>query len=134
MVRLSTQALTQLAQYRAVRVQPGEIYWLPKELAKYRGSTKPERPWLVVALDGGRAHLVPGTSGRACSPRFVVAPKETDLPKRTEFDFSVSVPVNLLDLSNDGRPAGSLDPARWPEVVTVVDRSRQVVLKRLVVR
>lgn len=134
MVRLSAQALTQLAQFRASLVQPGEVFWVAKELAQYRESTRDERPWLVVALDAAQAHLVPGTSGRARPPRFVVAERETDLPDRTEFDFTVTASVNLLDLCSNGRCAGSINAARWSEVVDAVDRSNLVVLKRLVQR
>ena len=134
MVGLSNQALKELAQYRATIVQPGEIFWVPKELARYRKSTKPERPWLVVAVDAAQAHLVPGTSRRARAPRLVVKAGETDLPEPTQFDFSMSVAVNLIALAEQARTAAELPAARWPEVIARVDRSNLVAVKRLVPR
>jgi hypothetical protein len=88
----------------------------------------------VVALDAAQAHLVPGTSGHAPAPRLIVKARETELPKRTQFDFCVSVPVNLIDLSGQTRSAGALAAARWPEVVELVDQSNLPALKRLVLR
>ena len=134
MVGLSNQALKELARYRATIVQQGEIFWVPRQLARYRKSTKPERPWLVVAVDAAQAHLVPGTSRRARAPRLVIKAGETDLPERTQFDFSMSVAVNLIDLAEQARAAAELPAARWPEVVQRVDRSNLVVVKRLVRR
>ena len=63
-------------------VQQGEVFWVPKQLARQPKSTKPERPWLVVAADAAQAHLAP-VRAAVRPPRLVVDAAETDLPERT---------------------------------------------------
>jgi mRNA-degrading endonuclease toxin of MazEF toxin-antitoxin module len=111
-------------------VARGDVFWLPGTVVVYRVSDK-RRPCLVVALDNARAHLVPGTSQSATGPAVVVEAGETDLLKRTEFDFSVSFPLALTDLVAQGKPAGGLPGARLAEIEAAVAASNLVALKRL---
>ena len=130
MVRLPPSALAQLSQLRATLIQRGEIFGLPARLVVYRGEPKP-RYCLVAALDGARAHLVPGTSQTASGPAVVVDVGETRLIKRTEFDFSVSFPLTLADLAAEGRPMGALAVARLADIDSAIMTSNLVALKRL---
>jgi mRNA-degrading endonuclease toxin of MazEF toxin-antitoxin module len=129
-VKLPRDALAQLGQLRATLVERGEVFWLPGAVVVYRTSDK-RRPCLVAALDNARAHLVPGTSQTARGPAVVVEVGETDLPKRTEFDFSVSFPLTLADLVAQGRPAGALPADRLADIDAAVAASNLVALKRL---
>ena len=131
MVRLPPSALAQLTQLRSTLIERGEIFGLPAELVVYRGVQKP-RYCLVVAIDGARAHLVPGTSQTASGPAVVVEVGETRLIKRTEFDFSVSFPLALADVASQGRPMGALDPARLADIDAAIAGSNLVAVKRLV--
>lgn len=130
MVKLPHDALDQLAQLRAEMIGRGEVFWLPGAVLIYHESEKP-RPCLVAALDNGRAHLVPGTSKTASGPAVVIEPGEAGLPKRTEFDFSVSFPLALHDLVAKGTSAGVLAADRLPDVDTAIKNSNLVALKRL---
>ena len=132
MVKLPAQALAQLAQLRATQIADGEIFWLPTDLVVYFESDREDRPCLVVATDAARAHLVAGTTKRARGPSVVVAPGETDLPKRTRFDFWRPFTLPLITLANQGRSAGCLHDARWPDVIEAVGKSGHVALKRVV--
>lgn len=131
MVRLSASALAQLTQLRSTLIERGEIFGLPAELVVYRGVKKP-RYCLVVAVDGARAHLVPGTSQTASGPAVIVEVGETRLIKRTEFDFSVSFPVALADLASEGRPMGALDAVRLRDLDAAIAASDLVAVKRVV--
>jgi hypothetical protein len=131
MVRLPPSALAQLTQLRGTLIERGEIFGLPAELVVYRGVPKP-RYCLVVAVDGARAHLVPGTSQTASGPAVVVEVGETRLIKRTEFDFSVSFPLALADVASQGRSMGALDPARLDDIDSAIAASNLVALKRVV--
>jgi mRNA-degrading endonuclease toxin of MazEF toxin-antitoxin module len=111
-------------------VQRGEIFWLPGDVVVYRASEK-RRPCLVAAVDNARAHLVPGTSQKASGPAVAVEVGETDLLKRTEFDFSVSFPLPITELVAKGRPAGALSVQRMSEIDAAVRASNLVALKRL---
>jgi hypothetical protein len=130
MVRLRHSALAELQQLRVSMVSRGEIFGLPAELVVYRGDAKP-RYCLVAALDGARAHLVPGTSKAASGPAVIVEVGETNLILRTEFDFSVSFPLALSDLVAHGRPAGSLAPERLTDIDSAIAASNLVAVKRL---
>ncbi|HTC73545.1 MAG TPA: hypothetical protein VK655_11700 [Solirubrobacteraceae bacterium] len=130
MVRLPHTALAELQQLRVSMVSRGEIFGLPAELVVYRGGAKP-RYCLVAAVDGARAHLVPGTSKAASGPAVIVEVGETNLILRTEFDFSVSFPLALSDLVAQGRPAGSLAPARLIDIDSAIAASNLVAVKRL---
>jgi hypothetical protein len=112
-------------------VSRGEIFGLPAQLVIYRGDPKP-RYCLVAAVDGARAHLVPGTSKTASGPAVIVEVGETKLIMRTEFDFSVSFPLALPDLVAHGRPAGCLAPARLIDIDSAIAASNLAALKRLV--
>jgi mRNA-degrading endonuclease toxin of MazEF toxin-antitoxin module len=129
-VKLPQGALAQLGQLRAAMVARGEVFWLPGTVVVYRASDK-RRPCLVAALDNARAHLIPGTSQRATGPAVVVEAGETDLLKRTEFDFSVSFPLALTDLVARGQPAGALAADRLAEIDAAIAASNLVALKRL---
>ena len=111
MVSLPQGALAQLGELRATMVVRGEVFWLPGDVVVYRTSEK-RRPCLVAAVDSARAHLVPGTSRRAKGPAVIVEPGETDLLKRTEFDFSVSFPLLVTELVALGRSVGTLPHRR----------------------
>lgn len=130
MVRLPQSALTELEQLRQRMVLRGEIFGLPANLVVYRGEPKP-RYCLVAAVDGARAHLVPGTSKTASGPAVVVEVGEAKLSKRTQFDFSISFPLVLTDLIAYGRPAGSLAAGRLVDVDTAIAASNLVALKHL---
>jgi hypothetical protein len=131
---LPAQALTTLAEIRAGLVAPLQIFWLPTRLIVFHESDRDQRPCLVVAVDAARAHLVPGTTKHGGGPRVVVPPGETDLPKRTWFDFSFSFTLPMLDLVHRGDSAGSLHESRWPDVIAAVDASGRVALIRVVPR
>lgn len=132
MMKLPQSALAQLEQLRAaMAVRRGEIFGLPADLVVYRGKPKP-RYCLVAAVDGARAHLVPGTSQTASGPAVVIEVGETKLIKRTEFDFSVSFPLPLSDIIAHGRPAGALSQARLQDIDAAIAASNLVALKRLV--
>jgi len=132
-VKLSEKALHQLLDLRVKLIEPGEIFWLPAELVHY-GHPRKDRPCLVAACDGARAHLVPGTSQRATGPALVVEVGETRLIKRTEFDFHTSFPLTLADLADRGASAGALPAVRLGEITIVINASSLVALKRLVAK
>lgn len=133
MVSLPDGALSKLLELRVTLTQTGEIFWLPAELVRYYGDSKP-RPCIVAACDGARAHLVSGTSQRARGPALVVEVGETRLMKRTEFDFSITFPLALRDLATRGSSAGRLPAERLPDLTAAIDASKLIVLKRLVAK
>lgn len=135
MSSLSPDALRRLTELGTGLVKRGDVFWLPKKHVEYYESEK-DRYCIVAALEptanGKVAHLVPGTSGRARGPRLVVPVGETDLPKRTEFDFSTSYPLPVETLVAAGTPKGSLPANRLAELDTVIGKSKRAALKRLV--
>lgn len=130
MMRLSQSNLAPLRELRAGLVMRGEVFWLPGSIVVYRASGK-MRPCLVAALDNARAHMVPGTSRTASGPAVVVNAGETELFKRTEFDFSVSFSLPLTELVAHGRSAGTLGEDRLGEIEAAIASSNLVALKRL---
>lgn len=129
-VKLPQDALAQLGQLAATMVVRGEVFWVPGTVVVYRTSIK-RRPWLVAAVDVARVHLVPGTSQTATGPAVVVEAGDAGLPKRTEFDFSVSVSLALIELVDRGDRAGALGLDRLDEIDAAVAASNLVALKRL---
>lgn len=116
-------------------VARGDIYWVPWPLIVYYGSEK-DRPCVVAALeptaDGLVAHLVPGTTKRARGPALVIDVGETQLPRRTEFDFSTSFPLPTEQLVSAGKNQGALPPTRLSQLDAVIRASGRTALLRLV--
>jgi hypothetical protein len=134
-VKLPEEALAQLQALKETLVQPGDIWGLPAKRVVYRGPAK-ARYCLVAAVEGGgggaRAHLIPGTTQAASGPAVVVEVGETELIRRTEFDFSVSFAVPVTLVTAEGRSKGRLPEARVAEIAQAVAASNLVALKRLV--
>lgn len=130
MVTIPQHAAAPAALAPPSRLVRGEVFWLPGRVVVYRTSNK-RRPCLVAAVDAARAHLIPGTSTTASGPAVVVEADEIDLPMRTEFDFSVSFPMPLVDVVAHGQPAGILGTHRAADIDAAIAASNLVALKRL---
>lgn len=130
---LEDHALAVLQQAQADLLEPGQIFWLPPEYDRYREREPKEAPWLVAAVEGrggARAHIVPGTSKTATGPALIVKRGEANLPKRTEFDFSLSYALPSTTLVAVGQLAGDIG-GRLDELERVIRAGDRVALKRL---
>lgn len=131
-MNLPQDVLRQLTRMQEVLVAPGDIFFLPPDRVLTARDTDPHaHPCLVAAVDLGRAFLVIGTSSHASGPALVVEVGETDLDRRTEFDFRATFVVPLAELVAEGSPMGRLAAARIPEILTAAAASNNVAVRRL---
>lgn len=122
----------QLEQFKETLVARGDIYFLPYDRVVYGNDADPHpHPCLVAAVDLGRAHLIAGTSGNATGPALVVEIGETDLPKRTEFDFRGTWTLSLAILAEKGSWAGRLAPERDGDIIDAINASGNPAVRRL---
>lgn len=95
---------------------------VPRTLARLGRSAKPERPWVVVALEGSarspaRATLIAGTSGGGSGPRVVAEEGEAGLRLRTTFLCKIPPAVVVARrLVAEGRALGRLGGERIAEL------------------
>ncbi|MDQ3740718.1 MAG: hypothetical protein M3389_07210 [Actinomycetota bacterium] len=100
----------------------GDVFMVPCTLARLGRSAKPERPWVVVALEGparspARATLIPGTSDRGSGPRVVAEEGEAGLWRRTTFLCKIPPAVVVARrLVTEGRALGRLGAERVAEL------------------
>ena len=120
-----------------LKVQVGDVWWLPAELAFSPGGKG--RFCLVVALERAvrsqfpaRAHYVAGTTGAAGQPEIVLEAGEANLPERTHFRFWLSADIGLPTLVANGKLRGRLDPGRREEIDAAIRASKRTALKKLV--
>lgn len=131
-LKLSQDVLLQLKQVQKAVIGRGDIFFLPPHRVIYGNDAEPHsHPCLVVAVDRARAHLVAGTSGNASGPALVVEIGETDLRKRTEFDFRSTWPLPLTVLVDEGDPMGRLPAERHIDMITAIKTAGNPAVRRL---
>lgn len=112
---LPAEALVALEVARARTLARGQIWWLPAEHVHYRGKPK-GRYCLLVALEGtpdgqiAQGYFVAGTSQRATGPAIIIEIGDTNLIKRTEFDFSVAWPLAASEVARSGNYVDEISP------------------------
>jgi hypothetical protein len=130
---LPDAAVAQLRQLLLeMRVNAGEIWWLPAEWARFPGGK--DRYCLVVAVeeaaDGSqvRVHYVCGTSKHGGGASIALAPGECGIRGGTRFAFFWHGTIDPITLKEKGRPLEPLATARCPEIQAAARDSRRPAL------
>lgn len=120
-----------------VRVDIGDVWWLPEPVAGYPGGK--DRFCLIVALEGpnpsvnpGRVHYVAGSTKPSSKPVIVLEAGEAKLKQRTYFGFWWSGDISLPVLIGTGIYRGRLAPERLHEIRAAICAGKRIALKRLV--